>query len=101
MDRFAIRAQLEASPVKNGTSRNFLNRRSRSRCRSREQPRGTRSKSAPHVSASSIPFPSEQARDAHLHGEIAEAPFARAQELFVAEPQIHQIEILAVKGPGS
>jgi quinol monooxygenase YgiN len=42
-------------------------------------------------------FADEKARDAHLNGEIAKALFAKAQELFVHEPKVHKIEILASK----
>jgi quinol monooxygenase YgiN len=45
-------------------------------------------------------FANEKARGAHLNGEIAKALFAKAQELFVREPQVHKIEVLAAKTPG-
>jgi hypothetical protein len=35
-----------------------------------------------------------------LNGEIAKALFAKAEELFVREPQVHKIEVLATKTPG-
>jgi len=46
-------------------------------------------------------FADEQGRDAHLNGEIAKALFARAQELFAKEPEIHKIAILAEKAAGT
>ena len=45
-------------------------------------------------------FADEKGRDAHLNGEIAKALFAKAQELFVKEPKVHKIDILAAKIPG-
>jgi quinol monooxygenase YgiN len=42
-------------------------------------------------------FNDEAGRDAHLHGEIAKALMARADELFSEPPQIHKITILAEK----
>jgi hypothetical protein len=35
-----------------------------------------------------------------LNGEIAKALFGKAQELFVKEPQVHKLDILAAKVPG-
>ncbi len=45
-------------------------------------------------------FPDAAGRDAHLHGEIAKALFAKADELLAEPPQIEQLEILAAKSPG-
>ncbi len=42
-------------------------------------------------------FDTEAARDAHLHGEIAKALMAKANELFTEPPQIHKISVLAKK----
>ncbi len=42
-------------------------------------------------------FADEPARDAHLHGEIAKALFAKANELFTREPEIDKPTILAAK----
>jgi len=39
----------------------------------------------------------EQGRRAHVNGEVAKALFARAEELFVAAPQIQMIDIVAEK----
>jgi hypothetical protein len=46
-------------------------------------------------------FADEKGRDAHLNGDIAKALFGKAQELFVREPEVHKIDVLAAKGPGS
>lgn len=42
-------------------------------------------------------FAGEEGRQAHLDGEIAEALFARADELLTEPPQVEQVEILAAK----
>jgi quinol monooxygenase YgiN len=42
-------------------------------------------------------FDDEAGRDAHLHGEIAKALFAKADELLAEAPRIHRIQILAEK----
>ena len=42
-------------------------------------------------------FKNDQGRTAHVNGEVAKALFARAEELFVAKPQIQMVDILAEK----
>jgi len=42
-------------------------------------------------------FPDEAGRQAHLDGEIAAELLDRADELFVEDPQIDEIEVLAAK----
>jgi quinol monooxygenase YgiN len=42
-------------------------------------------------------FNDEAGRDAHLHGEIAKALMAQADELFSEPPQIHKIVVLGEK----
>lgn len=42
-------------------------------------------------------FTDEEGRSAHINGEIAKALFARAQELFVSEPDIKPVGIVAEK----
>ena len=42
-------------------------------------------------------FDDEAGRDAHLHGDIAKALTAKADELFSEPPKMHQIAILAEK----
>ena len=46
-------------------------------------------------------FADDKGRDAHLHGEIAKALFAKADELLAKPPQIDKVELLAVKAPGA
>ena len=42
-------------------------------------------------------FDTEEDRSRHLHGEIAKALMAKADELFSEPPQLHMIEILGEK----
>ena len=46
-------------------------------------------------------FADEDARKAHLTGDIAKALFAKAKELFVKDPEVHTPIILAAKAPGA
>ena len=45
-------------------------------------------------------FETEQARQAHLDGEIAKALMSKAAELLAQPPMIHKIDLLAAKIPG-
>ena len=45
-------------------------------------------------------FADEKGREAHLTGEIAKALFGKAQDLFIQEPKVHKLDILAAKVPG-
>ena len=45
-------------------------------------------------------FDTEDARQAHLDGEIAKALMAKANELLAEPPAIHKIRLLASKIPG-
>ena len=42
-------------------------------------------------------FKNEEGRIAHVNGEVAKALFARAEELFVAPPQVQMVDIVAEK----
>jgi len=44
-------------------------------------------------------FPSDEGRQAHLEGRVAEALMAQASDLFSAPPDIGQIDVLAAKLP--
>jgi quinol monooxygenase YgiN len=45
-------------------------------------------------------FPSDEGRQAHLKGRVAEALMAQAGDLFSEPPDIGQIDVLAAKLPG-
>lgn len=42
-------------------------------------------------------FDNESGRDAHLAGEVAKALMNQAPDLFAEQPQIHKVDVLAVK----
>jgi quinol monooxygenase YgiN len=42
-------------------------------------------------------FEGEEGRSAHVNGEVAKALFARAEELFISQPDIKPVDILAEK----
>jgi quinol monooxygenase YgiN len=44
-------------------------------------------------------FENEAAREAHLHGKVAAALFAKAPDLFASAPNIEKPEVLAAKLP--
>jgi len=44
-------------------------------------------------------FASDEGRDAHLNGKIAEALMAKAGELLAEPPKIEKVDILAAKTP--
>jgi quinol monooxygenase YgiN len=46
-------------------------------------------------------FNDEDGRNAHLTGEIANALFAKAEDLFSKPPQVEKLEILASKAPAA
>jgi quinol monooxygenase YgiN len=101
MNKFAIWAQLEAKPGKEREVEEFL----KSAQPLAEKESGTTAWYAVKIGPAKFgifdTFADEQGRDAHLNGEIAKALFARAQELFAKEPEIHKIAILAEKAPGA
>jgi len=101
MAKFAIWAEVEAKPGKEKEVAEFL--KSAQALAEREQ--GTLTWYALQLGGPRFgifdTFADEKGRDAHLNGEIAKALFAKAQELFAKEPQVHKLEILAAKGPGS
>jgi quinol monooxygenase YgiN len=101
MDKFAIWAQVEAKPGKEQDVAEFL----KAAQALAERELGTTSwyavKIAPTKFGIFDTFADEVGLDAHLGGEIAKALFGRAQELFIKEPEVHKIEILAAKVPGN
>jgi quinol monooxygenase YgiN len=99
MDKFAIWAQLEAKPGKEAEVEEFL----KSAQPLAEQEEGTTTwyalKIGPGKYGIFDTFADEEARHAHLNGEIAKALFAKAAELFAKPPEIDRPEILAAKAP--
>jgi len=100
MSKLAIWAQVEAKPGKEQTVAEFL----KSAQTLAEKEQGTLTWYAVKLGGAKFgifdTFADEKGREAHLNGEIAKALFAKAQELFVKEPEVHKIEILAAKAQG-
>lgn len=100
MSKLAIWAQVEAKPGKEEAVAEFL----KSAQSLAEKEQGTLTWYAVRLGGAKFgifdTFADEKGREAHLNGEIAKALFAKAQELFAREPEVHKIEILAAKAPG-
>jgi quinol monooxygenase YgiN len=100
MSKLAIWVQVEAKPGKEQNVAEFL--KSAQALAEREQ--GTLTWYAVNLGGARFgifdTFADEKAREVHLTGEIAKALFGKAQELFVHEPEVHKLEILAAKEPG-
>jgi quinol monooxygenase YgiN len=99
MDHFALLAVLDAKPEKEKEVEDFLKAAQPLAL----QETGTTTWYALKIGPSTYgifdTFPNDEARNAHLTGEIAKALFARAEELFLTPPKIEMLEILAAKAP--
>ena len=99
MSKVAIWAQVEAKPGKEQAVAEFL----KSAQALAEQEQGTLTWYAVKLGGAKFgifdTFADEKGREAHLNGEIAKALFGKAQELFVREPEVHKIDVLAAKVP--
>jgi quinol monooxygenase YgiN len=97
MDKLAIWAAVEAKPGKESEVESFL----KSALPLAEKETGTTSWYAVQIGPLKFgifdTFPDEDARNAHMTGEIAKALFAKAPELFSKEPEINKLTILAAK----
>ena len=95
MNKFGILATLQARPGKEADVEEFL----RSASLLVEAETGTTTwfafKLAPATFGIFDTFRDEDGRSAHVNGEMAKALFARAEELFVADPDIRPVDILA------
>ncbi len=101
MDKFAIWAMMEAKPGKEAEVEEFL----KSAQPMAMEESGTTTWYALKIGPSQYgifdTFADEEARNAHLNGDIAKALFAKAKDLFTREPDVEKPEILAVKAPGA
>lgn len=97
MEKFTLLARLEAKPGKEKELENFL----KSALPLAQAEEGTirwyALKIAPNVFGIFDTFADEEARQAHLNGEIAKALIAKADELLAISPSIEKVEILASK----
>jgi quinol monooxygenase YgiN len=94
---YALQARLEAKPEKADEAAEFLE----SALPAAEAEEGTTTWFALRLDETTFgifdTFPDEAGRKAHLDGEIAAELFERADELFVEEPQVDEIDVLAAK----
>jgi quinol monooxygenase YgiN len=101
MDHFALLAVLDARPEKEKEVEDFL----KSAQPLALQETGTTTWYALKIGPAKYgifdTFPNDEARNAHLTGEIAKALFTKAEELFLTPPKIDMLEILAAKAPGA
>ncbi len=101
MDKFAIWAEIEAKVGKEAEVEDFL----KSAQPLVERESGTTTWYALKLGHNKYgifdTFADEEGRNAHLTGEIANALFARAEELFAGPPKIDKPEILAAKAPAA
>jgi quinol monooxygenase YgiN len=97
MTKFGLLATLEAKPGKEKDVEDFL----RSAVPLVREETGTVNWYALRFGARKFgifdTFRDEAGRDAHVSGKVAEALFARAQELFSEAPKIEALDILAEK----
>ena len=97
MEKFALLAAVQAKPGKEQVVEDFLKS---AQPLAQAEP-GTISwyafKTGPDTFGIFDTFASEEARDAHLTGEIAKALMANAEALLAVPPRIEKLEILAVK----
>jgi quinol monooxygenase YgiN len=100
MSKLAIWAEVEAKPGKESEVAEFL----KSAQALAEKEQGTITWYAVKLHGAKFgifdTFADDKGREAHLNGEIAKALFGKAQELFIQEPKVHKIDILAAKVPG-
>jgi quinol monooxygenase YgiN len=97
VNKVGILATLQARPGKEAEVEQFL----RSAGPLVEAETGTTAwfafKVAPSTFGIFDTFKDEDGRNAHVNGEIAKALFARAEELFVAHPDIKPVDMVAEK----
>lgn len=95
--KFALYAQLEAKPGKEGEVADFL----KSAQSIVENEPDTITWYAIQIGPSTFAifdtFADEAGRQAHLNGDVAKALMARADELFTEAPKIDQPDVLAAK----
>ncbi|SNV33226.1 Uncharacterised protein [Chryseobacterium taklimakanense] len=97
MEKFAVLARVEAKPGKEKDVLEFL----KSALPLAQDEPGTVRWYALQIGPSTFgifdTFETEDARQAHLSGEIAKALMANASELLAKEPVLEMVDLLAVK----
>lgn len=94
---YALQARIEAKPDKVTDVREFLE----AALAMAEEEEGTTTWFSYQIDETTFgifdTFPDEDARQAHLEGEIADELMANAEELLAAEPEIKEIDVIAAK----
>lgn len=95
--KYALQARIEAKPDKVTEVREFLE----AALSMAEDEDGTTTWFSYQIDETTFgifdTFPDEDARQAHLEGEIADELMANADELLAAEPEIEEIDVIAAK----
>ena len=97
MEKFALLAQLQAKPDKEQVVEDFLKSALPLAGAEPGTVRWYAFKTGPATFGIFDTFATEDARNAHLTGEIAKALMANAEALLAVPPKIEKLDILAVK----
>jgi len=97
MEKFALLARVEAKPVKENEVLNFLKSALPLAEAEPDTIRWYALKIGPSTFGIFDTFETEDGREAHLSGKIAEALMANASELLAKDPVIEKVDLLAIK----
>lgn len=97
MEKFALLARVEAKPGKENEVLSFLKNALPLANAEPDTIRWYALQLGPSTFGIFDTFETEQGRQAHLDGKIAEALMANASELLARDPVIEKVELLAIK----
>jgi quinol monooxygenase YgiN len=97
MEKFALLARVEAKPGKEAEVLAFLKNALPLANEEPDTVRWYALQLGPSTFGIFDTFETEEGRNAHLQGKIAEALMANASELLVSAPVIEHVELLAIK----
>jgi quinol monooxygenase YgiN len=97
MEKFALLARVEAKPGKENEVLSFLKNALPMANAEPDTIRWYALQLGPSTFGIFDTFETEQGRQAHLDGKIAEALMANASELLATDPVIEKVELLAIK----
>ncbi|MDB5001162.1 MAG: hypothetical protein JWR76_2239 [Mucilaginibacter sp.] len=97
MEKFALLARVEAKPGKENEVLSFLKNALPLANAEPDTIRWYALQLGPSTFGIFDTFETEQGRQAHLDGKIAEALMANASELLATDPVIEKVELLAIK----
>ena len=99
MTQHALYCQLEAKPGMEQEVANFLTGAQRMVEKEPDTTAWFAIRMGPRSFAIFDAFNNERGREAHLAGDVAKQLMAKAQHLFVKQPEIYRLDILADKLP--